>query len=60
MARNRNGRFLSTYRDRFGKLQTTLTFATAKEAEARKGAGQGSGVARYGVMACRGGACELK
>jgi len=38
MARNRNGRYDATYRDRFGKVQTTPTFATAKEADARKDA----------------------
>jgi hypothetical protein len=38
MARNRNGRFDATYRDRFGQVQTTPTFATAKQADARKDA----------------------
>lgn len=38
MARNRNGRYDATNRDRFGKVQTTPTFATAKEADARKDA----------------------
>ena len=35
MARNRNGRFNATYRDRNGDVQTTPTFSTAKEADAR-------------------------
>ena len=35
MARNRDGRFNATYRDRHGDVQTTPTFATAKEADDR-------------------------
>ena len=35
MARNRNGRFNATYRDRNGDVQTTPTFSTAREADAR-------------------------
>jgi len=35
MARNRNGRFNATYRDRNGDVQTTPTFSTAREADDR-------------------------
>jgi hypothetical protein len=35
VARNRNGRFTSTYRTRLGTIATTPTFSTAKESDDR-------------------------